>query len=103
MLKVTQVDARRCTEFVKVLSRMKIEVEGAEEILALAQVVQWAGELGGRIRKVCDEQAMADKAKVDAALAAFEAKPTNEAAVAPKPAEMVFPLGGSRKAKQRAK
>lgn len=82
MLKITKVDGARVRELVKVLSRTKIELEGGEEILAMAQIFNWAGELSGRILADLKEQDLAEAQRVADALAMLEAHR------APKPAEM---------------
>lgn len=78
MLKITKVDAARCRELVKVLSRAKLELDGAEEILAMGQVLSWVSDLQRRIEGDVAEQHQAEQERIKSALELFEAhKPTS--------------------------
>jgi hypothetical protein len=87
MLKITKTDGARVRELVKVLSRTKMEVEGAEEILALGQVLQWAGEISGRILADLKEQDDAAAKRVADGLALLEAHAAKPAGMPPAASE----------------
>jgi hypothetical protein len=69
MVQVTQIDARRATELVKFLGRAKMELEGAEEMLAAGQVLHWFGEHAKKIHADVAQQEAAAAEEIQQALA----------------------------------
>jgi hypothetical protein len=73
---VTKKDLTRIVELKKIFERMKMELEGAQEILAFSQVVIWAHELEARISGVFSQAEADEKEKLKKALELFEAQNT---------------------------
>jgi hypothetical protein len=73
MLKITQTDAARMAGLGKLLNRAKFELDGAEEIMAANQIIQWGHEFNTRVQADLQEQVTAQKAKVELALSLMDA------------------------------
>ena len=83
MLQVTRTDVVRATELMKLLGRAKLELEGAEEMLAAGQVLGWFGEHTKKLKTDWEQQEAAAQQEIKDALAfkqaAQTAKPVAEA------------------------
>jgi hypothetical protein len=76
MLQVNRTDVARAHELMKLLSRAKLELEGAEEMLAAGQVLSWFGEHTKKIKTDWEQQETQAQQEIKDALAFKQAAQT---------------------------